>query len=119
MAEPYASHRDDAPFETYERDESGFEAISRRLVTRNQTEALALYVTSFAAPVDYSNRFDQDLVLYITSGSCSIAVDDKDFQLEPGSTLYVPRGSEIHHLAVEDHEMVIAWSPAPELQKHR
>jgi quercetin dioxygenase-like cupin family protein len=119
VAGAFAIHRDSAPSESYNREESGFEAISQRLITRDQTEATALYVTSFSPPADYTNTFEEDVLLYMTAGRCSVFVDGTEFEMETGSAFFLPGGSEIRHVVREDHEMVVVWSPAPELKKHR
>jgi hypothetical protein len=119
MATPFSIHFDDAPAVEYDRESSGLDCTSRRLIKRPHAENVALYHATVRAPIDYGLSMEQELVYYGLEGAGTVYVDGRPFELAPGRAVLVPGGAELRHTADEDNTFLIAWGPAPpDVERH-
>jgi hypothetical protein len=118
MADAIAVRGEEATRLTYSRPNAPLDAVSRRLITGEHTPDAALYHTTISAPIDYSGAYPQTLIVYILQGHGKMIVGDKELELEPGVAVLLPANTNHRHVAEEDFDLLVFWSPAPEEKLH-
>jgi len=114
MDHPFVIHQDAAPSYSYNRAEHGLDATSRQLITKEQFPGAALNIATLEPPIDYSAKLAQDILVYQLEGKAKFSMAGREYDVSPGTVLYVPANMEHQHKSSEKNTFIVVWVPAPD-----